>query len=95
MTVSRRCGSTRFWLSTEHRCAREFDDRRRVGARSARGILWVGHLDDLSVKHSPKIDATIGWMVVVHDPDGLEIHLYSRRSHGIDQDGRSGYGRRA
>jgi hypothetical protein len=26
--------------------------------------------------------ATIGWLVIFHDPDGLEIHLYSRADHG-------------
>lgn len=54
---------------------------------------WVLHLDGLSVDHSPKIDATVGWMIVVHDADGYEIHLYSRQRHGLDQRERSGYGR--
>jgi hypothetical protein len=27
---------------------------------------------------------TIGWVVVFHDPDGLEIHLYSCEHHGIE-----------
>lgn len=54
---------------------------------------WVSYLDELSVDHSPKIDATIGWMIVVHDPDSYEIHLYSRQMHGLDQHDRSGYGR--
>jgi catechol 2,3-dioxygenase-like lactoylglutathione lyase family enzyme len=54
---------------------------------------WVTHLDELSVAHSPKIDATIGWMVVVSDPDEFEIHLYSRARHDLDQRARSGYGR--
>ncbi|MGA9276898.1 VOC family protein [Ilumatobacter sp.] len=55
---------------------------------------WVTRLDDLMVAHSPKIDATIGRMVIVTDPDGFEIHLYSREHHGLDQSNRSGYGRR-
>lgn len=54
---------------------------------------WVTRLDDLVVAHSPKIDATIGWMVIVNDPDGFEIHLYSREHHGLDQSDRTGYGR--
>ncbi len=54
---------------------------------------WVTHLDTLGIAHSPVIDASIGWLLVFHDPDGLEIHLYTRTKHGIDQDGRSGYGR--
>jgi len=55
---------------------------------------WVDHLDQLGVRHSPIIDATISWLVVLNDPDGHEIHLFSREEHGIDQTGRKGYGRR-
>lgn len=54
---------------------------------------WVGRLDDLGVDHSPIIDATVGWLVVLNDPDGIELHLYSQERHGMDQTGRSGYGR--
>ena len=39
------------------------------------------------------VEATIGWMVLFHDPDGLEIHLYSRNRGDLDNSGRSGYGR--
>lgn len=56
---------------------------------------WATHLDERAIARSPKIDATIGWMIVIHDPDDLEIHLYSRAQHGIDQSDRSGYGRSA
>jgi catechol 2,3-dioxygenase-like lactoylglutathione lyase family enzyme len=56
---------------------------------------WAAHLDGLGVEHSPVIDATIGWILVFHDPDGTEIHLYSFAAHGIDQIGRKGYGRAA
>lgn len=54
---------------------------------------WAARLDELGIPHSPVIDATLGWMLVFHDPDGIEIHLYSRERHGIDQTGRRGYGR--
>ncbi|MCK9901171.1 VOC family protein [Frankia sp. Cpl3] len=54
---------------------------------------WTRRLDDLGVAHSPVIDATVGWLLVLHDPDGIEIHLYSEEHHGIDQTGRPGYGR--
>lgn len=56
---------------------------------------WVDRLDELGVAHSPPIDATIGWMLVLHDPDGHELHLYAHQRHGIDQVGRRGYGRPA
>ena len=54
---------------------------------------WVSHLDNLGIPHSPIIDATEGWLLVFHDPDGLEIHLYSWERHGLEQTGRAGYGR--
>jgi len=54
---------------------------------------WALFLDDLGIPHSPVIDASLGWLLVFHDPDGIEHHLYTRSTHGIDQDGRSGYGR--
>ena len=54
---------------------------------------WAGHLDELGVERSPVIDATIGWMIVFHDPDGTEHHLYTVAGHGIDHRGRAGYGK--
>lgn len=55
--------------------------------------VWADRLDQLGIEHSPVIDASVGWLLVFHDPDGIEIHLYSRERHGIDQTGRPGYGR--
>ncbi|MFC5952127.1 VOC family protein [Pseudonocardia lutea] len=54
---------------------------------------WVAHLDEQGAEHSPIIEATLGWLVVVYDPDGHEHHLYTDERHGIDQSGRAGYGR--
>lgn len=54
---------------------------------------WVHHLDACGVPHSPVIDATVGWLVVLHDSDGHEIHLYTEQRHDIDQADRPGYGR--
>lgn len=56
---------------------------------------WGAWLDELRVAHSPVIDATLGWLMVLTDPDDHEIHLYSDERHGIDQSGRVGYGRPA
>ncbi|MFI5709310.1 VOC family protein [Kribbella sp. NPDC051620] len=53
---------------------------------------WQEHLTALGIEHR-LIMATIGWLVVFHDPDGLEIHLYSRESHGQDLAGTPGRGR--
>ncbi|MGQ0573734.1 MAG: VOC family protein [Pseudonocardia sp.] len=38
---------------------------------------WAVRLDRLGVAHSPVIEASIGWIVSFHDPDGTEIRLYS------------------
>lgn len=54
---------------------------------------WAAHLDGLGLAHSPVIDASVGWLLVFHDPDGHEIHLYTEARHGIDQGGRAGFGR--
>jgi len=54
---------------------------------------WAARLDSLGIDHSPVIDATIGWIISFHDPDGTQIRLYSFAMHGIDQTGRPGYGR--
>ncbi|MPZ00135.1 MAG: VOC family protein [Actinophytocola sp.] len=56
-------------------------------------VAWAAHLDTLNVPHSPVIEASIGWLLVFNDPDGLEMHLYTWARHGIDQSHRPGYGR--
>ena len=53
---------------------------------------WAAHLDALGVANRV-VEATLGWMVLFHDPDGLEIHLYSRDRSDLDNTGRRGYGR--
>jgi catechol 2,3-dioxygenase-like lactoylglutathione lyase family enzyme len=61
-------------------------------ADRAAADAWAAWLDSQGVNHSPVIDATVGWIISFHDPDGLEIRLYSFEMHGIDQTGRPGYG---
>ena len=61
-------------------------------ADKAAAEAWATRLDELGVAHSPVIDASIGWIVSLHDPDGTNIRLYSFAAHGIDQSGRPGYG---
>ncbi|NUT20936.1 MAG: VOC family protein [Hamadaea sp.] len=53
---------------------------------------WAARLDELGVNRSPVIEASIGWLLVFDDPDGLTLHLYSWAKHGIDQSHRPGYG---
>ncbi|GAA3638647.1 VOC family protein [Lentzea roselyniae] len=55
---------------------------------------WIEHLDGLGIPHSPEIEASIGWLLVFNDPDGLEIHVYTDEEHGADHGDRPGYGRR-
>ncbi|MGW6935132.1 VOC family protein [Lentzea sp. NPDC054927] len=55
---------------------------------------WIERLDELDIPHSPEIEASIGWLLVFNDPDGLEIHVYTDESHGVDHGDRPGYGRR-
>ena len=50
------------------------DDRGAVDA-------WAAHLSELGVPNQV-VEATIGWMVLFHDPDGLEFRLYSRDRTG-------------
>jgi catechol 2,3-dioxygenase-like lactoylglutathione lyase family enzyme len=54
---------------------------------------WASFLDTIGVAHSPVIEASLGWLLVFHDPDGIEHHLYTRTEHGIDHSDRPGYGR--
>ena len=54
---------------------------------------WAAHLDTLGVAHSPVIEATVGWLLVFDDPDGISLHLYSWAGHGVDHSDRPGYGR--
>lgn len=54
---------------------------------------WALHLDSIDVKHSPLIEASIGWLLVFDDPDGLTLHLYTWAEHGIDVSDRPGYGK--
>jgi hypothetical protein len=54
---------------------------------------WVEKLDRLGVDHGPIIEATIGWIVSVRDPDGTEIRLYSWERLPEDHLGEPGYAR--
>jgi catechol 2,3-dioxygenase-like lactoylglutathione lyase family enzyme len=38
---------------------------------------WVEHLDALAVEHSPVMTGMLGWALAFHDPDGLELRLYT------------------
>jgi len=38
---------------------------------------WVAHLDEQGVDHGPIMNGHIGWVVGFHDPDGIEVRLYT------------------
>ncbi len=54
---------------------------------------WADRLDALDIAHSAVIEATIGWLLSFHDPDGLELRFYTAARHRADVSGRPGYGR--
>jgi catechol 2,3-dioxygenase-like lactoylglutathione lyase family enzyme len=43
---------------------------------------WDAALTQLGVLHSPILDAVRGWLIVIQDPDGNRIRLYTLESHG-------------
>ena len=62
------------------------------------GLRWVAdfQVTEVRVVQFPLVvQATIGWMVLFHDPDGLEIHLYSRDRGDLDNSGKPSFGRPA
>lgn len=55
---------------------------------------WIAHFDELGVEHPPVIEATIGWIVRVNDPDGTEVRFYSLSQADVaDHTGEPGYAR--
>ncbi|GGZ45115.1 hypothetical protein GCM10010371_00070 [Streptomyces subrutilus] len=53
------------------------DDRSALDA-------WTAHLDTLGITHSPPLVALAGWLLVVPDPDGQRLRLYTTTPHGLD-----------
>jgi catechol 2,3-dioxygenase-like lactoylglutathione lyase family enzyme len=39
--------------------------------------MWASHLDDLGIDHAPLIEAPVGRILVFHDCNGMELHVYS------------------
>lgn len=52
-----------------------------IADRDALGA-WVKHLDALGVSHSGEIVTALAFMLVLEDPDGRRIRLYTREKHG-------------
>jgi catechol 2,3-dioxygenase-like lactoylglutathione lyase family enzyme len=47
---------------------------------------WAARLDAAEVPHSPVLRGLLGWLLALHDPDGLAIRLHTRETHGWDAD---------
>ncbi|MFF1807987.1 VOC family protein [Streptomyces sp. NPDC058251] len=47
---------------------------------------WTAHLDRLGIRHSPPIVGLVGRLLVIPDPDGLRLRLYTARPHGLGPD---------
>jgi hypothetical protein len=45
---------------------------------------WSSHLHAAGVAHSPVITAIQAWLVVLEDPDGHRLRLYTLETHGRD-----------
>ncbi len=48
---------------------------------------WVSHLDALGVPHSGEIVTALAFMLVIEDPDGRRIRLYTQERHGPELPG--------
>jgi|SRR5882757_5004131 len=60
-------------------------------ADHAAADAWAARFDDLGVAHSGVLSGTMGWVVDVHDPDGLTIRLYSTAQDATDHTNEPGY----
>lgn len=43
---------------------------------------WIDYLDEVGVRHSPVITSIQAWIVVIEDPDGNRLRLYTLEKHG-------------
>ena len=43
---------------------------------------WIDYLDEVGVRHSPAITSIQAWIVVIEDPDGTRLRLYTLEKHG-------------
>jgi catechol 2,3-dioxygenase-like lactoylglutathione lyase family enzyme len=45
---------------------------------------WKSYLEEKKLPHSPILVAIQAWMIVVEDPDGNRLRLYTLETHGWD-----------
>jgi catechol 2,3-dioxygenase-like lactoylglutathione lyase family enzyme len=46
---------------------------------------WINHLSVSRVPHSGLLVGALGWLVAMEDPDGRRIRLYTRETHGPEE----------
>lgn len=63
---------------------RGFDPLTLAVADRAALADWITHLDALAIPHSPILMAIQAWLVVLEDPDGHRLRLYTQETHGRD-----------
>lgn len=49
---------------------------------------WVQRLDALGIDHWPVTMGALGWLIGFHDPDGLQLKLYTHEVHGLERKNR-------
>jgi catechol 2,3-dioxygenase-like lactoylglutathione lyase family enzyme len=75
-------------LSAEHAAAAARLDPVTLNVADRRALAgWVAHLDALGVGHSGEIVTALAFMLVIEDPDGRRIRLYTGEKHGPELPG--------
>jgi len=75
-------------LSDSHaQAARGFDPVTLNIADRAALRQWIAHCDRLGVRHSGEIITALAFMLVIEDPDGRRIRLYTVEKHGTELPG--------
>jgi catechol 2,3-dioxygenase-like lactoylglutathione lyase family enzyme len=46
---------------------------------------WLQHLATVGAAHSDILVGVQGWLVVIEDPDGRRLRLYTRETHGPEE----------
>jgi catechol 2,3-dioxygenase-like lactoylglutathione lyase family enzyme len=88
-SVSLRDPATEFVISLRHHFgsgSARFDETRTgldhvsFGVLDRRGLdEWEERLRDLRIEHSPVTETEFGWMLVLRDPDHIQLELFCRR----------------
>lgn len=72
---------------THSKAARSFDPVTLNIPDRAALRQWIAHCDKLGVSHSGEIITALAFMLVIEDPDGRRIRLYTVQKHGPELPG--------